>query len=302
MEPAIPFDVRQAFIRACGKAFWYKDPLRELFLHSGIPESLFDRYADESKFKLARHVLAELDQRGPSGLAIQRRLIQEMCRLRNVPDEAADREAGLQALRDLKQLASKTGVAQDEEVARRRTHAEERARREAAILARAEKVKALQTRFSALSVSTENPQARGYSLEDIVAELFEIEEIPYRPPYKTDTEQIDGSFSWRGFDYLVEARWRKDPPNQADLGAFKTKVDKKISSTRGVFVSVVGYRSEVVAEFTRGVTSNIVLFDGLDLTLILEGHVSLTDALAMKVEKAAQEGDIYFPLSQRFVA
>lgn len=302
MEPGIPFDVKQAFIRACGKAFWYRDPLKELFLQAGVPESLLDRYADESKFKLARHVMAELDKRGPSGLAIQRRLIQEMCRLRNLPDEAADREAGLQALRDLKQLASQKGVAKDEDVSSRRTRAEERAKREAAIRGRAEKVKALQARFSSLFAATENPQARGYSLEGIVAELFEIEEIRYRRPYRTETEQIDGSFSWRGFDYLVEARWRKGPPNQADLAAFKTKVDKKISSTRGLFVSIVGFRAEVVAEFTRGVTSNIVLFDGLDITLILEGHVSLTDALAMKVEKAAQEGVIYFPLSQRFVA
>ncbi|MDQ3914093.1 MAG: hypothetical protein M3323_02005 [Actinomycetota bacterium] len=78
------------------------------------------------------------------------------------------------------------------------------------------------------------------------------------------------------------------------------KVDKKLTSTRGVFLSIVGFRQEVVLELTRGVSSSIVLFDGQDVTLILEGHVSLPDALAIKVEKAAQEGLIYFPLSQRF--
>lgn len=39
---------------------------------------------------------------------------------------------------------------------------------------------------------------------------------------------------------------------------------------------------------------------GQDLTLILEGFVSLVDALDVKVQKAAQEGIIYFPLSRRF--
>jgi hypothetical protein len=65
-------------------------------------------------------------------------------------------------------------------------------------------------------------------------------------------------------------------------------------------VSVVGFRPEVVLEFTRGVSSNIVLMDGSDLSLILEGHASLVDALDLKVQKAAQEGIIYLPLARRF--
>lgn len=80
----------------------------------------------------------------------------------------------------------------------------------------------------------------------------------------------------------------------------KTKVDKKITSTRGLFVSIPGFRAEVVLEFTRGVTSNIVLMDGMDLLLILEARVSLIDALEIKIQKAAQEGIILFPLAQSF--
>jgi hypothetical protein len=40
--------------------------------------------------------------------------------------------------------------------------------------------------------------------------------------------------------------------------------------------------------------------DGADLSLILEGHVSLTDGLDLKIQKAAQEGIIFFPLGARF--
>ncbi len=43
---------------------------------------------------------------------------------------------------------------------------------------------------------------------------------------------------------------------------------------RGLFVSMVGFRQEVVLEFTRGASSNIILMDGQDLALILEGHIS----------------------------
>ena len=158
----------------------------------------------------------------------------------------------------------------------------------------------LHKKFSSLVTSTESPQARGYSLEGILAELFATNELSYRPSYRTSTEQIDGSFHFQGFDYLVEARWRQDQPSEADLAALKTKVDKKITSTRGLFVSIAGFRSETVMEFTRGVSANIILMDGQDMSLILEGHVSLVDALTMKIEKAAQEGLIYLPLRERF--
>ena len=89
-------------------------------------------------------------------------------------------------------------------------------------------------------------------------------------------------------------------PTEADLSTLKMKVDKKITSTRGLFVSIPGFGPEVVSEFTRGVASNIVLMDGVDLLLILEGRVSLIDGLEIKIQKAAQEGIILFPLATRF--
>ena len=173
-------------------------------------------------------------------------------------------------------------------------------RKQAAYAARAQKMDELRNRYNAMALGRETPQERGYGLEELLAELFEVNEIPYRRPYRTATEQIDGHFEFKGFDYLVEARWRSELPSEADLAAFKTKVNKKITSTRGIFVSINGFRPDVVLEFTRGVSSNIILFDGSDLSLILEGHISLVDALDIKIQKAAQEGIIYFPLRDRF--
>lgn len=302
MSSRLPFEIREAMIKVCGKAFWYKDPLKSLLLQAGVPVPPYERYADESKFKIVRHILGELDQRGQSGWRVQHQILQELCRLRGVPDEAADKDEAIAALRWLKELASSQGMVQDEERVARTSRVDEAKRRQAAVTARAAKMEELRKTFlSMITSGSDDPHGRGYGLEDLLAELFDLHEIPYRRPYRTPTEQIDGSFQWKGFDYLVEARWRANPSTEAELGGFKSKVDKKLSSTRGLFLSAVGFRQEVVLEFTRGISSNIVLVDGQDLTLILEGHVSLADALAMKVEKAAQEGVIYFPLSQRFV-
>ena len=268
-------------------------------LTCGVPSVLYDRFSDESKYKIARHLLSELDSLGDKGHTIQRRILTELSKLRNLPDEnAPDRDAGLNALRKLKQLAVDHKLIVLEARATAHNRAAETRRHQEALAARADKLRELHEKFSRLVTSTGSPQARGYSLEGILAELFALHELQYRRSYRTNTEQIDGSFQFRGFDYLVEARWRQNPPGEADLATLKTKVDKKITSTRGLFVSIAGFRPEVVTEFTRGVSSNIILMDGSDLSLILEGHVSLTDALTIKIEKAAQEGIIYVPLRE----
>lgn len=297
----LPYEVREAIVQVFGKAFWLKDPLRGFVVDAGVPAELFDRFAEESKFKIARHLLSELDSMGEDGWVIQRRLVTNFCRLRNLPDESVtDRDAGLAALRNLKELATAHELAVGED----RSAADQRAAaakvKQAALLARQEKVQQLRTEFYAMAASREDPQQRGYGLEDLLADLFDLNEITYRRPYRTATEQIDGHFAFEGFDYLVEARWRAERPTQSDLGGFKLKVDRKITSTRGVFVSINGFRPEVVMEFTKGASANIVLVDGEDLTLILEGHVSLSDALELKIRKAAQEGIVFYPLRERF--
>lgn len=98
--------MREAIVEVCGKAFWLKDPLKSLMLSAGVPAELYERFAEESKFKIARHVLAELDAMGDEGWEIQPRLVTELCQLRKLADESVpDRDAGLAALRLLKKLA-----------------------------------------------------------------------------------------------------------------------------------------------------------------------------------------------------
>lgn len=301
MTSRLPFEIREAVVAVCGKAFWLKDPFRAFLLSCGVPADIYDRYGDESKFKIARHILAELDDLGDRGFEIQRRIVTELAKLRRVPDESVpNMDAALSALRWLKELAVNQKIVVEEERKTTDVRAHEARRKQAGLAARAQKMEELRRTFYGWTGTQDDPQSRGYGLEDLLAELFELHEISYRRPYRTATEQIDGHFPFKGFDYLVEARWRIGPPAEGDLAAFKVKVDKKITSTRGLFVSIPGYRTEVLVEFTRGVSSSIVLMDGQDLALILEGHVSLTDALDLKVQKAAQEGIIFFPLSQRF--
>src|SRR5437667_6220709 len=106
MSTRLPFEIREAIVQVCGKAFWLKDPFRSFLLSAGVPADLYDRFADESKYKITRHVLSELDGIGEEGFLTQRRIVTELCKLRDIPDPTVpDMDAARQALRWLKQLA-----------------------------------------------------------------------------------------------------------------------------------------------------------------------------------------------------
>lgn len=297
MPESIPFEIRESIVEVCGRAFWLKDKLRNFLTSAGVPAALYDKYAAEPKFKIARSLLADLEAMGDEGYLIQRRIVTELCKLRHIPDETVvDKDAAYSALRKLKELAIEHDLAIQQHTKEIRERAYDRQRLLEDKQRQIQRLAELQQRLGMMT-RQEDAQARGYDLQKLFEELFEVFGIEYRPPYRTPTEEIDGHFMFEDHDYLVELRWRKDPPSEQDLAAFKYKVDKKISGTRGVFVSMVGFRLQTVDEFNKGAGTNIILMDGNDLALILEGHISLPDALRSKVRKAAQEGLIYWPLS-----
>ena len=70
----------------------------------------------------------------------------------------------------------------------------------------------------------------------------------------------------------------------------------KIESTRGLLLSIPGFRHQVVAE-AKGL-SNLLLMDGQELAVILEARVSLIEGLRSKLDRAAQNGDLYYSLAR----
>ena len=65
---------------------------------------------------------------------------------------------------------------------------------------------------------------------------------------------------------------------------------------------MAGFNPDTVDYFmraARGSRNNLLLVDGQDLTLILEGNISLLDALDYKIQAASQEGRWWAPGSTR---
>lgn len=287
----MPFEILDAMIQCFGRAFHYKDPMASFLIGAGVGRPLVDKYKHEPKFVWSRHLLTELGE-SDEGRITQRKVLTAICRLRNLPDPGVeDRDAGIEALRTLKKLAVEHQLVVKDEIDKtqsRARHAEELAK---IAQERAAKLQRLRDIFN-MNVVREDRQAAGYSLEDLLLDLFSLFEIEYKRPYRTETQQIDGFFSLYGFDYLVEARWRKDQPTESEIGAFQRKVNTKFESTRGLFVSVVGFRQEVARQFD-GAGANIILMDGVHLTHILEGRIDLREALKIMIETAVVKGVVY---------
>lgn len=271
-------------------------------LAAGVQRALYDRIAhpELSKARIARAVFDDLEERGPAGFALQAKIVEELCRMDKPSPDAKDQKAGTSALRSLKEEAQKSAVLVDPDKAAVSARKAAEARRLLLFEERRAALGGLREDFLGLVRQAAGAeQSRGYDLEKLLARLFRAYELEYRPSYRIKREQVDGSFHFRGFTYLVEARWRSHPPDLGDLLDFKGKVDGKLDSTRGAFISMAGFDNDVLDHFvrnSRGSRNNIIMFTGRDITQLFEGGFGLQDALTKKIDAAEQEGRALFEL------
>lgn len=143
-----------------------------------------------------------------------------------------------------------------------------------------------------------NPQQRGYELEAFLNELFAIEGLRPRGPFRIEGEQIDGSFVWRNHTHLVEAKWTKLQAAGAELGAFGFKLDGKTADTRGLFVSVDGYSSDGLAALRTKGSLKFVCLDGEHLAAAVKPSGCLMSILDQVWRHADETGEPYISSSK----
>lgn len=296
MTKQLPFDVTEAAIAVAGKAFFYKGPFRRLILRAGVPTPLFDRFADQSKYAIARNIFSELDGLGEAGAITALRIIEELCSIRSISDDNVDKRSALIAIQHLRDLCQSQRIDFGAAESARAAREQREEQRLAKIAGRDQALRSCHARFLQL-LSDDRVQKRGYAIEELFRDLCQINELTYRSSYRGDAEQIDGAFRFNNFDYLVETKWTREEAALSALDTFRSKVSRKLASTRGLFISIAGFADHVVSEFERGPDRCVILMSGEDLTLILEGRLSLIDALELKATHAAQKGNVFVRLA-----
>ena len=148
--------------------------------------------------------------------------------------------------------------------------------------------------FSRLVVESDRRKA-GLALEKLLNELFTLFELRPRRPFRVQGEQIDGSFELDNEIYLLESKWEKDPLPVADLYVFRSKIESKATSTRGVLIALNDISAPAREAITKGKALSFFVMNGIDLTMILNEAMTLTEFLRQRYRLLAEEGRVCVP-------
>ena len=209
-----------------------------------------------------------------------------LARLEDGALRVAEAKAAYHAVRSVVDEYSELAAAR--ESARR--EAEEARARQDELRLHNSRLDVLRIQFLEMAGSSVDPQARGYAFERFLNDLFELWDLNPRAAYSIEHEQVDGAFTFRTDDYILEARWRAQPLQPRDLHDFRAKVDGKARNTLGLCVSISGFTQGAIAQHSRSQTP-LILMDGTDLMPILEGRIEFTEVLERKRRHAAETGN-----------
>ena len=104
-------------------------------------------------------------------------------------------------------------------------------------------------------------------------------------------------FTFESTDYLLEAKWQKDPIRVADLDVLAGRLSRKLENTLGLFLSINGFSPDGVAAHSSG-RRLLILMDGSDVMAVLEGRIDLIQLLLRKRREASQKVNIYLKIHE----
>ncbi len=137
-----------------------------------------------------------------------------------------------------------------------------------------------------------NSQKRGFSLEKFLNSLFALFDLEPKESFRIAGEQIDGSFTFDGNDFLLEAKWQEKQVDLGDLYKFGGKIEGRLKLTLGLAVSINGFTKDY-NESKSPSLKTMLLMDGEDLVAVLENRIDLKDLLFRKRRHASDTGDIF---------
>lgn len=277
--------------------YWYKSDLRS-FLSNCTGNAAFVNTLNWDNYK--RQVVADLvdvlvrDQ--DIYLGVLTKLCFEVVSIRNFSHlEQLDggtqkAQRARESVDQLRQLVEPhQDKVKDQEAAER--HSKERAEKLKRNSAVREKLRELNLKFMAIATGS-SAQSRGFDLERLMYDIFELFDLDPKASFKNTGEQIDGAFALEGTDYLFEAKWQQEPVGVQDMDAFAAKVRRKLDNTLGVFLSMNGFSQDGVTTHSAARPS-VVLMDGADLMAVLEERFDFVSLLLRKKRHAAQTGNIF---------
>ncbi len=224
-----------ALREALATAYWYKDDLK-VFLRGVLSDPGILSQLDWQAYKI--RIVSELmellladEDRYRSDLEA---LCEEVCKIRDyshllrLDDGKTKARRGKDAIGALHSIWATHERAIDAaaEAERRRELQLERKLESDAFV---QKLEALRGRYFEF-VMKQAAQRRGYELEKLLYDVFELFDLDPKASFKVVGEQVDGAFSLEGTDYLLEAKWQQTQVSLAALDALDRKLNRRLKN------------------------------------------------------------------------
>ncbi|MGP0019243.1 MAG: hypothetical protein ACLPHP_11785 [Candidatus Sulfotelmatobacter sp.] len=288
----------QALKEALTCIYWYKSDLRS-FLKNCLADKSVISHVDWQGYKrqIASDIVDSLTTDQDRHIGDLTRLCHEVVgmksfrHLEELEDGESKADKARRAVADLKELVDAHDDSKREEEAiqkRRKEHAE-KLKNSSAVLQKLQQV--CQSYMNLVTSRTLTSQQRGFELERVLYELFELFELDPKASFRIVGEQIDGAFSLEGTEYLLEGKWQKDPVDSGDLDKFSGRIQRKLDNTLGLFLSISGFSEDGVKAHSTGRKLSL-LMTGEDLMAVLEGRIDFVSLLLRKKQHAARTGNI----------
>ena len=291
-----------ALKEALSTIYWYKDDLRG-FLSQVLSNAavLATLNWDSYKRQIAADLVDRLCHNQDKHLGDLTRLCREVCNissfghLEQLVDGALKAKRAKKAVEQLRQLVHphEEAVAEKDAISERQRQLAEKLRTNQAIR---QKLGEIREMYEVL-VTSLHEQQRGFDLEKVMYDLFDLFDLDPKASFRNTGEQIDGAFSLEGTDYLFEGKWLQKPIGTKDLDAFSKKVERKLENTLGLFLSISGFSDDGVSAHTSA-RASIILMDGADLMAVLEERIDFVSLLLSKKRHASQTGKIYLRIHE----
>lgn len=300
----IETDAKRLAIEAISTLVNIKKAAADLVLRkASVPEPLIKRFLSErdpatgskrSKRDAAAMILEELAKTGQDEDVVRNlvtvasefsafHLSQDEFVARGVQQKAAT----YRGILEHSEAKSRAAAAADFEAARQDRKKEQRVMVE-------RQSELLLAQFDELARS-ENPQHRGYMLEDLLNRAFVLHGIPVHKSFRRNNggEQIDAAFEFDGWHYLVECRWREQLADIRQLDGLSGQVARSGRQTMGLFLSINGWSPNVIQLLKQNAEKAIFLMEGYDLRAVLEQRIDMRRLLKGKIAALNLEAEPY---------
>ena len=291
-----------ALKQALTKVYWYKSDLRS-FLDHTISNKQILSYLNWEDYK--RNICSRLvdllvkneekTQNDLLKLIYELSNMNDFSHLRQLDDGKEKEKKAKEAVIALRKLSKGhlDQIKEQEEIEKRRQKVFKEQLAKSAVR---EKLEEIKTDFYSL-VSSSDSQQRGFQLEKLLKNLFELFDLDPKASFRIVGEQIDGMFTFENNDFLLEAKWQQDPVDISALDAFSGKLNRRLENTLGLFISINGFSPDAIQAHSTG-RRLMILMDGSDLMAVLEGRIDLIQLLVRKRRYAAQTGNIFLGIHE----